>query len=203
MYVDELDEWLDGVVLAAGHPVLSDDGNEAVAPTWDVEYLTPVGEYASLEGVGSEDIRLRATSTGELLAADQDTGLGGWTTVSEEIVDDNAPPLTVEENDEEDRVGSSTNGNTKASVPGVAGIGRKRAALCDDGTEDEEVLPSTLAFNGQQQRRAWVPSNERLILEEANAIAAGAQVGFKRRKRTERGVEKKVRTARSRGDSEG
>ena len=165
VYIEELDDWADGIVLSTAAP-----GTEWAA---EVEYVTPAGDMATISGVASEDLRLRATAAGELLAmeeaADEDTGLGGWTTVSEVVVDDAEVAAAQAMDEAEAREERKGNPN------------KRPAAALDDGERDEDV-ENALSFYSEGGAGGGMPvDNAGRIELESHAIAAGAKVGFKKR----------------------
>jgi len=167
VYVEELDDWADGIVLSMTPP-----GAECAA---EVEYVTPAGDMVTISGVASEDLRLRATAAGELLAmeeaVDEDTGLGGWTTVSEVVVDDAVVAAAQAMEEAEAREERKGNPNSK-----------RPAATLDDGERDEDVENALSFYSEGGGGGGGMPvDNAGRIELESHAIAGGAKVGFKKR----------------------
>ena len=199
VYVEAIDDWAEGIVLSVsqqeGEATNNGDlppvnaisapgvGEHTEGPTWVVEYVTPEGGMATIADVTSDDLRIRCTSSGVVLSAeearDEDTGLGGWTTVLEEVVDETAIAAAQAAEEVEAALERSGAHHLKRPVEAL-----------DDGERDEDMESALGYYDGKGQGHADASSamqprlsNAARVEEESHALAAGAKVAFKKRKK--------------------
>ena len=179
VYVEERDDWLDGIITDARIDPIS------FVHECTIDYVTAQGELATAANVPPEDIRLRATSEGQLLSEedvkDEDTGLGVWASVvSDDEEESRITDSLVDKNgggEVPDEEATTTRRRRRRS--GSSGSARSNL----DGLSDDDNPGVMGVYSGQHGR-----GNLGRIEAEANAIADGATVGFKKKKKKKRRI---------------
>ena len=190
VYIEEEDDegeeigWVPGTIISICDGGANVNGNE---PSWELTYL--IGDDIREGVVPADRLRLLATSSGEPIltrddAVNEETGIGGWKTVSEIIVDD-------------DEIARARALEMEAALAATADVPLQRDDLHGDGDIQGAFDPNNKnVYRGISIASSWQHGQDQdqdkddesrkrvLPVHDGSRIANGAIFSFKKKKKT-------------------